>query len=400
MRVQLAFAAALLLAACLADGRAAAAERPRPNVVFIMADDLGWADVGFHGCRVPTPRLDGLAREGVELTAHHVAPVCSPTRAGLLTGRLWSRFGVTTPVNRRALPWDALTLPRALQAAGYDTCLTGKWHLGSLPEEGPNHFGFDHSYGSLAGGVTPWLHFYKQGPWMRTWHRDGTLIEEPGHATDLIAAEAVRWSVATAVAGAVLGVNPFDQPDVESAKIAARSLLADFESTGRMPEDAPLAATASLRVYAKGGAGLPGDVDRAMGWLLGTLAPHGYLAVLAFIEMTPAHTAILDRIRVAVRDARKVATTLGYGPRYLHSSGQMHKGGPRGGAYIVITCDEVSDLAIPGRRVSFGAVKLAQARGDFAVLAERERPVLRVHLGANVTEGLEALKACVVRALG
>lgn len=215
-----------------------------------------------------------------------------------------------------------------------------------------------------------------------------------------IAAEAVRWSVATAVAGAVLGVNPFDQPDVESAKIAARSLLADFESTGRMPEDAPLAATASLRVYAKGGAGLPGDVDRAMGWLLGTLAPHGYLAVLAFIEMTPAHTAILDRIRVAVRDARKVATTLGYGPRYLHSSGQMHKGGPRGGAYIVITCDEVSDLAIPGRRVSFGAVKLAQACGDFAVLAERERPVLRVHLGANVTEGLEALKACVVRALG
>jgi arylsulfatase A-like enzyme len=165
----------------------------KPDIVFIIADDLGWADVAFHGGNAPTPNLDRLKREGVELTQHYVAPVCSPTRTGLMTGRCWSRFGVTTPQNNRALPWDTVTLPRALKAAGYDTCLTGKWHLGSLPEQGPNHFGFDHSYGSLAGGVSPWNHRYKQGPFSITWHRNEKLIEEEGHVTDLIAAEAVKW---------------------------------------------------------------------------------------------------------------------------------------------------------------------------------------------------------------
>jgi len=170
-----------------------AAEPSKPNIVFIMADDLGWADVAFHGGHAPTPQLDRLAREGLELTQHYVAPVCSPTRTGLLTGRCWSRFGVTSPQNPRALPWDTVTLPRALKSAGYDTCLSGKWHLGSLPEQGPNHFGFDHSYGSLAGGVSPWNHQYKQGPFTQTWHRNEKLIEEPGHVTDLIAAEAIKW---------------------------------------------------------------------------------------------------------------------------------------------------------------------------------------------------------------
>jgi arylsulfatase A-like enzyme len=131
----------------------APAAAPRPNIVFILADDLGWADVGFHGGRAPTPNLDRLAREGLELTRHYVAPVCTPTRTGLLSGRCWSRFGVTSPQNERALPPDTVTLPRALKAAGYATCLTGKWHLGSSPESGPNTYGFDHSYGSLAGGV-------------------------------------------------------------------------------------------------------------------------------------------------------------------------------------------------------------------------------------------------------
>ncbi|MBM4077283.1 MAG: arylsulfatase, partial [Planctomycetes bacterium] len=148
----------------------AAKNTQKPNIVFIMADDLGWGDVGFHGGNAPTPNLDRLVRNGLELTQHYVAPVCSPTRTGLMTGRCWSRFNVTNPQNERALPWDTVTLPRALKVAGYETCLTGKWHLGSLPEQGPNHFGFDHSYGSLAGGVSPWNHRYKQGPFSQTWH--------------------------------------------------------------------------------------------------------------------------------------------------------------------------------------------------------------------------------------
>ncbi len=192
--ILVAFIAALLLALPAAlDASEAPKPAPRPNIVFIMADDLGWADVAFHGGNAPTPHLDRLARDGLELTQHYAAPVCSPTRAGLMTGRCWSRFGVTSPQNQRALPWDTVTLPRALKSAGYDTCITGKWHLGSLPEEGPNHFGFDHSYGSLAGGVSPWNHRYKKGPFSRTWHRNEKLIEETGHVTDLIADEAVRW---------------------------------------------------------------------------------------------------------------------------------------------------------------------------------------------------------------
>jgi arylsulfatase A-like enzyme len=110
-----------------------------------------------------------------------------------LTGRCWSRFDVTSPQNDRALPSDTVTLARALKAAGYDTCLTGKWHLGSRPSWGPNHFGFDHSYGSLAGGVGPWDHFYKEGPFQRTWHRNEELITETGHVTDLITQEALTW---------------------------------------------------------------------------------------------------------------------------------------------------------------------------------------------------------------
>jgi arylsulfatase A-like enzyme len=165
----------------------------KPNIVFIIADDLGWADVAFHQGNVPTPHLDRLSSEGVELTQHYVYPVCSPTRSALLSGRYATRFGVTTPQNNRAYPWDTITLAGSLKSIGYETALIGKWHLGSLPEQGPNHFGFDHSYGSLAGGVSPWNHRYKQGDFCRTWHRNEAFVEEDGHVTDLLASEAVRW---------------------------------------------------------------------------------------------------------------------------------------------------------------------------------------------------------------
>ena len=172
---------------------AAAAAASKPNIVFIIADDLGWADVGFHGGNAPTPNLDRLARGGLELTQHYSAATCSPTRAALMSGRYWSRFGLLGPDNRRAFAWDTVTLPRALKTVGYETALTGKWHLGSRPSEGPNHFGFDHSYGSLAGGVGPYDHFYKEGEFSRTWHRNEKLLTETGHVTDLITREAVSW---------------------------------------------------------------------------------------------------------------------------------------------------------------------------------------------------------------
>lgn len=181
-------AVAIIASIEIADG----ADTRRPNIVFIMADDLGWGDVGFHGGSAPTPNLDRLAAEGLELTRHYVAPVCSPTRSALMTGRSWSRFDVTSPQNERALPWATVTLPKALKSAGYQTWITGKWHLGSKPEWGPRQFGFDRSFGSLAGGVSPYSHKYKKGPFAETWHRDDTLIEQSGHVTDLITVEALE----------------------------------------------------------------------------------------------------------------------------------------------------------------------------------------------------------------
>jgi arylsulfatase A-like enzyme len=165
----------------------------RPNFLLIVADDLGWADVGFHNPKAKTPNLDRLAREGVELDQHYVATMCSPTRAALLSGRNWSRFGITSATNNRVFPFDTVTLASALRSVGYETAITGKWHLGSKPEWGPRRFGFDRSYGSLAGGVGPYDHRYKKGPYTETWHRDDRLLQEEGHVTDLITREAVAW---------------------------------------------------------------------------------------------------------------------------------------------------------------------------------------------------------------
>ena len=174
-------------------GQSAAAENNRPNIVILVADDLGWADVGYHGSSIRTPNIDQLQSRGVELDFHYVAPMCTPTRAALLTGRYWSRFGNTKPSNERVLPWDTMTLARGLQGADYRTAISGKWHLGSKPEWGPRKFGFDQFYGSLAGGINPWNHLYKHGPYTKTWHRNDELIEEEGHVTDLLTSEAVRF---------------------------------------------------------------------------------------------------------------------------------------------------------------------------------------------------------------
>jgi arylsulfatase A-like enzyme len=165
----------------------------KPNIVVFIADDLGWADVPWHGSPYAMPNLAALAKNSARLEAHYVHPMCSPTRAAFMTGRYASRFGVVAAQNQRALPWNTFTLARALKSAGYDTAITGKWHLGSRPDEGPQKFGFDHGYGSLAGGTGPLDHRYKEGEWTRTWHRNGKLIEEEGHVTDLIAREAVQW---------------------------------------------------------------------------------------------------------------------------------------------------------------------------------------------------------------
>ena len=168
----------------------------RPNILFVLADDLGWGDVAFHGGAARTPNLDRFKRTGTELAQHYVCPVCTPTRVALLTGRHPSRFGAfaTAPSNDPVLPPGYETLAEMLRRAGYATALFGKWHLGSDPAYRPNEWGFEESYGSLAGGVDPYNHGYKRHtPHTDTWHENGARIREAGHATDLITDRAISW---------------------------------------------------------------------------------------------------------------------------------------------------------------------------------------------------------------
>jgi len=167
----------------------------KPNILLIVADDLGWSDVGWHGGFGKTPHMDQLVREGIELDQHYVQPVCTPTRTALMSGRYPGRFGphALAPSNLRAMPLGTATLAAALKSVGYHTYQSGKWHLGARPEWGPTAFGFDHGYGTLTGAADPWTHKYRKGnPYEDTWHRDGKLFHEEGNATELIAAEALR----------------------------------------------------------------------------------------------------------------------------------------------------------------------------------------------------------------
>ena len=173
----------------------AESDRPRPpNILLIVADDLGWSDVGWHQGYAKTPNMDRLVAEGVELDQHYVQPVCTPTRTALMSGRYPGRFGphALAPSNLRAMPLGTVTLASALKTLGYHTYQSGKWHLGAKLEWGPTAFGFDHGYGTLTGAADPWTHKYRPGPYENTWHRDGQLFHEEGNATELVAAEAVR----------------------------------------------------------------------------------------------------------------------------------------------------------------------------------------------------------------
>ena len=167
----------------------------KPNILYILADDMGWGDVSYHGSDIRTPTLDRLAATGVEVDHHYVCPVCTPTRTAFLTGRQPGRFGkhATTPTIHPVLPDGYQTLGSYLRDAGYDTGLFGKWHLGSSLAYAANNWGFNTSYGCQAGCMDPYTHRYHLPGYEHTWHRDGTPLDEPGHATDLILREARRW---------------------------------------------------------------------------------------------------------------------------------------------------------------------------------------------------------------
>jgi transaldolase/glucose-6-phosphate isomerase len=222
-----------------------------------------------------------------------------------------------------------------------------------------------------------------------------------------LAKEFFRWEIATAVAGSIIGINPFDQPDVDASKMATRTLTAEYERSGSLPVERPILQEAPLRVYADQGnaaallrsAGEDRSLAACLRAHLDRLGAGDYFALLAYLQMSGDHENRLQAIRRAVRDRKGVATCLGFGPRFLHSTGQLHKGGRNRGVFLQITCQDAVDLPVPGQRYTFGVVKAAQAQGDLQVLAERERRALRVDLGVNVQAGLAALQAAVERAL-
>jgi glucose-6-phosphate isomerase len=218
------------------------------------------------------------------------------------------------------------------------------------------------------------------------------------------------WEIATAVAGSVMGINPFNQPDVESAKIETRALTTEYEKTGTLPRREAVLNDAGVGIYATDAyaATLKAAAQAGpLGWTLaGALKAHldqvkagDYFATLAFLPMFPEHEAAIQGFRHKVRDKKRVATCVGFGPRFLHSTGQDYKGGPNTGVFLQITADHSVDVDIPGQRYSFGVVIDAQAAGDLAVLESRGRRALRVHLGADIAAGLKTIAAAIDRAL-
>ena len=222
-----------------------------------------------------------------------------------------------------------------------------------------------------------------------------------------LGAEFFRWEIATAVAGSIIGINAFNQPDVEASKIATRDLTSAYEKTGSLPAEKPVVEDSGIKLFtdevnAKELANAAGSDQSLAGYLKAHLArikAGDYFAVLGYIQMNAEHEQSLQTIRHLVRDKKGVATCLGFGPRFLHSTGQAYKGGPNSGVFLQITCDDSVELPVPGQKYTFGIVKAAQARGDFQVLAERGRRALRVHLGSNLKAGLATLQAAVQKAL-
>src|SRR5208282_449796 len=214
------------------------------------------------------------------------------------------------------------------------------------------------------------------------------------------------WEIATAVAGSVMGINPFNQPDVESAKIETRALTDEYEKSGELPERQPVLNEAGIELYATDAYAAQLRAQAPTDTLTGFLRAHlaqlrvgDYFAALAFLPMFPEHEAAIQVLRHGVRDSKHVATCLGFGPRFLHSTGQDYKGGPNTGVFLQITADHADDMDIPGQKYSFGVVIDAQAAGDLAVLESRGRRALRVHLGSDLAAGLKALGAAIDQAL-
>ncbi len=283
---------------------------------------------------------------------------------------------------------------------------TGKNGKAIIPVDGesiaaPSHYGHDRLFVYLRLGSAPDASQDR---------KVGALIAagQPVVRIDIADLEALpqeffRWEIATAVAGAMMKLNPFDQPDVEASKIATRAMTSAFEESGSLPAETPWLQDGEIALYtdAANVAALDGAADfaAAIASHLRRIGSGDYVALLAYLDMTSKNERTLQAIRELIRERTRAATCVGFGPRFLHSTGQAYKGGPASGVVLQITCDG-DDLGIPGARAGFATIAAAQARGDFEVLVQRKRRALRVHLGRDVARGLTQLEAAVRAAFG
>jgi transaldolase / glucose-6-phosphate isomerase len=286
---------------------------------------------------------------------------------------------------------------------------TGKHGKGLIPIDGeplgrPEVYGDDRCFIDLTlKGEADEAHDAKLKALEKAGH---PVVRIAQNSLDHIGQEFFRFEIATAVAGAVIGINPFDQPDVEVSKIKTRELTDAFEKSGELPREQPVCSDGLLALFTDNNnaealrkAGADGSAESWLKAHLSRLGAGDYVAILAYLAHDEANMARLQPWRIELRDRRHVATCLEFGPRFLHSTGQAYKGGPDSGVFLQITADDARDLAIPGHRASFGIIKTAQARGDFDVLLERGRRALHIHLNGDLKSGLAALEAAVQRSL-
>ena len=283
---------------------------------------------------------------------------------------------------------------------------TGKEGKGVIPVEGesvaaPDVYGHDRVFAYLR---------YEQGA---DSNQDSAVaaLEQAGHPVIRIAVadllnlgqEFFLWEMATAVAGSMLGINAFDQPNVQESKDYTKAHLETFKCEGKLSESSPLLVDGDVKVFADemNEQALDGcsTLDDLVTSHVARLQAGDYFAMNVYVERTDAVHEIFANIRTKIRETKQVATTLGYGPRFLHSTGQLHKGGPNSGVFIQVTCDDVEDLAIPDEPYSFGILKAAQALGDLQSLMSKGRRVIRVHIGSDVIKGLTRFQQAIEAAL-
>ncbi|MCG0999125.1 bifunctional transaldolase/phosoglucose isomerase [Acetobacter persici] len=342
------------------------------------------------------------ALRGVRMSDASVPPAHNP---GVLLGTI---MGVAATQFGR----DKLTILATPQIADFGAWMeqliaesTGKHGKGIIPIDdetlgGPKRYGTDRLFVYLR--LVP-EHRHEQDEAIATLIDAGQpVITINLHSKRQIAQEFFRWEIATAVAGAFLGIDPFDQPDVEASKVETRKLTDAYNQTGKLPAEQPFAQHGSFSFFADPAntKALKGDSAEAI------LKAHfdrvkagDYVGLLAYIERDRATMEWIQHTRLKIRDAKTIATAAEFGPRFLHSTGQAYKGGPDTGVFLQITADDAKDLPVPGANYSFGVVKAAQARGDFDVLAERGRRALRVHIHGSLKDGLAALATALHGAL-